>query len=599
MGYSLRAFIGDLDLKFVAGDDFESLNGIADADKDAIRCRNLLRLLMMGWSQDWSQLISWDAFKAVFVQRNPHLLKNLRFAFQQGFDYLYQQLRDRSFDEMQQQQIQLYLSNCLSLLPYADLTPYESISIPQYLNEQWTQVKYFVQPIELTRFSQMPGSGFNDRVYAYGLESITHADASAHLIFMGTTYPAGQGYLAQINTDMEGYTSVGQTQYLSGRANILSWLQQQKSKVHVCGLSLGASLSLLLAIDQGPALSRVDALNPAGLHLADISGKHDAWNKLDEKPQVFIQRQGADPVSSFGEWIADWTLIQVNPPVQKKGPNGLVDHGLNYAGLAGTTFTPVAIDDDNQQRKLRNFWIYFLGRSAVYFALIVPYTYVIRPIVYFLYQHSIHALALLTITVLAAVYTASLFVAAGVAIAALGLTAYLAYSATEFSQTNQRVKQHSSSLNELTYPPIHAPEAPRNACMDLYNSEQNVGIELTLQQLHSYYYLMRCLVKNKEFIPAIDGTKKELLLQCQQYESTYNVENSQRDCIESNQPMLKPPSGEPAENCLIRVEKTQAKVVHMRRALRFIEQLGQDNIERLKQTLSQEYNRYQMGKVSG
>ncbi|MGL6029958.1 MAG: hypothetical protein ACRC0B_02315, partial [Legionella sp.] len=94
-------------------------------------------------------------------------------------------------------------------------------------------------------------------------------------------------------------------------------------------------------------------------------------------------------------------------------------------------------------------------------------------------------------------------------------------------------------------------------------------------------------------------TKKELLLQCQQYESTYNVENSQRDCIESNQPMLKPPSGEPAENCLIRVEKTQAKVVHMRRALRFIEQLGQDNIERLKQTLSQEYNRYQMGKVSG
>lgn len=596
MGYRLRAFVGSLDLKFVAGDDFESLSSIADADKDAIICRNLLRLLMMGWSKQWSELICWKTFKAVFVQRDPHLLKNLRFAFQQGFDYLYQQLRDCTFDEMQQEQIQLYLSNCLSLLPYSDLTPYESITIPQYLNEQWTQVTYYVQPIELTRFPQMPGAGFNERVYAYGLESITHVDASAHLIFMGTTYPAGQGYLPQINTDMEGYTSVGQTLYLNGRANILSWLQQQKNKVHVCGLSLGASLSLLLAIDQGDALSRVDALNPAGLHLADIRDKQDAWNKLHDKPQVIIQRQGADPVSSFGEWIADWTLIQVNPPVQKKGTNGFLDHSLNYAGLAGTTFTPVAIDEDNHQRKLRNFWIYFLGRSAVYYAVIVPYTYVIRPILNFLYPHSLRALALLALTVLAAAYTSSLFIAA---IAALACTAYLAYSHKEFSHTNRWFKQQSFSVHELEYPTIHAPASPRNASMDLYNSEQKTSIELTLHQLNSYYQHMRCLVKNKEFIPAVDGAKKELLLQCQQYASTHNNEDARPDCNQSSLPVCHSPSSEQAENRLIRIDKTRAKVVHMRRALQFIEQLGVDNTELLKQVLSQENETYQMGKVSG
>ncbi len=37
----------------------------------------------------------------------------------------------------QQQQIEFYLSKCLCILPFADLNPYESISIPQYINNVW------------------------------------------------------------------------------------------------------------------------------------------------------------------------------------------------------------------------------------------------------------------------------------------------------------------------------------------------------------------------------------------------------------------------------------------------------------------------------
>ena len=125
-------FKGGLDLKFIASPQFESLEHVAPEARYPIIARNALRFLMMGWpSEDWVKLLSWPAFKAVFVHRDPKLLKELRLAFQQGYEHLFTQLQGKQFNKEQSEQIQLYLSNCLSLLPYSDLTPYESIKIPK------------------------------------------------------------------------------------------------------------------------------------------------------------------------------------------------------------------------------------------------------------------------------------------------------------------------------------------------------------------------------------------------------------------------------------------------------------------------------------
>ncbi|MGL5742592.1 MAG: hypothetical protein ACRCXC_08605 [Legionella sp.] len=67
---------------------------------------------------------------------------------------------------------------------------------------------------------------------------------------MGTTYPAGQGFLPQITTDSKGFETVGKSLYRTGRDKIQKWLSAQKT-THVCGVSFGGSLSLLLAIDKG------------------------------------------------------------------------------------------------------------------------------------------------------------------------------------------------------------------------------------------------------------------------------------------------------------------------------------------------------------
>lgn len=414
-------FVGELELNFFPTNEFEQetpedleQNGLALA-------RNGLRILMMGW-QDLKPLMNTRAFKAVFVQRDHVTLKTMRLAFQQGFDHLYEtQLKERQFTEIQIEQTNLYFSNCLSLLPFGDITPYESIRIPQYINNQWNMVEYKVVPIELT-----PTTGFKqlfirdeDRVFAYGLEPLNKSTAIPHLIFMGTTYPAGQGFLSQINTDLEAFETVGKKLYRSGEKRIREWLLRQDKKPHVCGMSLGGALSLLLAMHHGDKLHRVDALNPAGIYDPWKKSRFDRWDELLEKPDVIIQRQGQDVVSRFGIYKKDWSLVDVTAPDEKQGPNFLIHHALNFAGLKGVQFKFVQdIEKDNQDRKVQNFILYSLARAVFYFAVSIPYRYIFRPVLYYILDHKIQ-IALIGISM------SSIFVFPILAMSIAGLSATL------------------------------------------------------------------------------------------------------------------------------------------------------------------------------
>ncbi|MDP1603326.1 MAG: hypothetical protein Q8M03_08685 [Legionella sp.] len=392
-----EVYAGGLALNFFDSADLEALEEGNSSEKPVKIGRNVLRLLMMGWQENWKELLTPKLLNAVFVKRDHQLTKGMREAFQQGFSHLYSQLHGREFLEKEQNQAELFISNCLTYLPFADITPYESFAIPQWVSNEWQLVNYRVVPIELT-----PTSGFKklfihdtDRVFAYGLEPISNRHASPHLIFMGTTYPAGQGFSLQVNTDLESFETVGKKLYRSGHKNISNWLDKQASKVHVCGSSLGGSLALLLAADQGDKLSRVDALNPAGLYHPWYKSKFDHWDELLAKPEVFIQKQKGrlnakgDPVSRFGIWKPEWHILSVTAPLEKSGPNSMADHALNYAGFAETEFIGVDTKKDNEERKLRNFWAYTLGRSALYYLTQIPYRYVIHPIAHYIFNNKL------------------------------------------------------------------------------------------------------------------------------------------------------------------------------------------------------------------
>lgn len=384
-------YAGGLTLNFFASESFEKENAETPFENQVIQSRNLLRILMMGWNNDWKSLLSTKTFRAVFIERDHHLTKALRYAFQEGFDHVFSQLQNQTLSLEQQRQAEIFISNCLTFLPFSDLTPYESMAIPQYINGEWKLIDYKVVPIELT-----PTSGYKklflaeqDRVFAYGLEPIINLNAEPHLIFMGTTYPAGQGFVTTINTDLEAFESAGKKLYRTGHKNITHWLQQQPKKVHVCGTSLGGGLSLLLATDQGDQLSSVHALNPPGLYDPWHRSKFDHWDLLEEKPPVYVLKQHEDPVSRFGVWKPEWHVLQVTPPDHKKGPNPITHHALNYAGFADTTFIGVDTKKDNEERKSRNFWLYTLGRSALYYVAMIPWRYLTIPLMRFILNHKL------------------------------------------------------------------------------------------------------------------------------------------------------------------------------------------------------------------
>ena len=389
-----------LDLDFFASDEFLSRS----TDNGLIAVRKVLRILMMGWPQDGlGELLNWELFKAVFIERNHALLLCMRVAFQEGFHHIHTQLVGRDLNDKQLSQVALYLSNCLCILPFADIKANEFIEIPQHIDSRWVLVNYKIVSIELT-----PTSGIeklfiheNDRVFAYGLEPVNNDKAEPHLIFMGTTYPAGQGFITQLVTDFEGFETAGKKLYRSGHERITAWLDKQNKKVHVCGQSLGGSLSLLLAIDQGKKLSRVDALNPPGLYKPWRPTRYDRWDSIEDKPAVYIQKQGRDQISCFGAWKPEWNVLHVKPPPHKQGPNASADHALNYAGFVDTHFIDVDTDADNLERQWRNTYVYAGARSAIYYLLVVPVYYMILPVLRFALNHATEIALIISTMILA------------------------------------------------------------------------------------------------------------------------------------------------------------------------------------------------------
>lgn len=393
-----RIYAQGLALNFLESDEFEREIPGDEFENYQIAARNNLRSLMNGWQQNTPINVSFKEFQAIFIKHDYNFTCAMRLAIQQGFDNVFSQLKERQLNEEQLNQALFYISNCLAILPYFDITPHEVIRVPQWINNTWQSVTYHVEPIELTPTYGLKKIFLNneDRVFAYGLEPLNHREAEPILIFMGTTYPAGQGFLTTIENDIGFFETAGQELYRSGHEAIHKWLTSQPKKTHVCGSSLGGALCLLLARHHGDKLSRVDALNPVGLYESWFKSQFDSWDDITEKPPVYIQKQENDPVSYWGTWKEDWHVLNVTV-TNKKGPNPIYDHILNYAGLEGVQFIGVDSKKDNAARYYRNLFIYGLFRGIVSILVIKPYRYLIHPFVHYAITHITQIILILSI----------------------------------------------------------------------------------------------------------------------------------------------------------------------------------------------------------
>lgn len=226
---------------------------------------------------------------------------------------------------------QLQINNILNYLTYTECPTGTQIEIPQYLetSKQWQLVSY-----EITRLQLTPG-WLGSPYYAYGLTS-ADPDAKSLLLFMGTTYPGGNGFLWTLLADMMPFMSVGSLLFRVGKKVLKKWVAEQRAhnKAIDChGQSLGGALSILAA----DAFKKDDlksyATVPAG-----------AYQATQEATNVTVIFGGRDPVCQVGEMPEGARFIYVCPPETQSDtalPNLARAPGLKgkaYSHMAGLSW---------------------------------------------------------------------------------------------------------------------------------------------------------------------------------------------------------------------------------------------------------------------
>lgn len=576
-------YAGGLNLDFFPSMDLEPTNPKKAQKSEELlpQARNMLRLYMGGWRDNWlKKLLTGRVFKAQFLARDHELNQAIRLAFHEGFQHIFSQLEGRELTLEQRHQAQLYISNCLCYLPYFDMSPYEFVALPQYINDRWVMVDYKVTPLELT-----PKSGFKklfmteyDRIFAYGLEPINQLDAEPQLVFMGTSYPGGLGFFSAIETDLEAFETAGKKLYRGGHRAISDWIARQPNKPHVCGHSLGGALALLVAIDQGHKIARVDALNPPGLYHPFLrKSRFDHWDDIEpeDKPEVYIQKQRHDPVSRFGEWKADWHILEVIPQKDKEGPESAA-HELNYAGFAETQFIGVDTAKDNAERKSRNLWLYALLRSAAYYLLIVPFRYAILPAIRFIAsKKGLYTLAAGLIIAASLFFFPPLTAIIVMGVVSLPILAYVGYKLPHGLST-------LFGFNKVTRPHAQDPTLPRNESLDLYSKTNTLEAQFSYRDLSYYYQAQRCDLKNKEFFPEHNPEANNFK----------NTGLSKHDLLENSR-------DEERAKEKITIRATKAKVHDMNKIIHIAHQIGfhKKDKPRLHAELASSREDYLAGKI--
>lgn len=227
-----------------------------------------------------------DFAKAVFVSENSEILRSVREEFWsvlQSCSTLFPTL-----SVAEEKLLEAFVGNVLALLPYTYPKEGESFEIPIKVEGVWKMVSYTIdKKIKLTP------EWFSKPICGYGLIS---PDGPPLLTFIGTTFPAGEGFLAAVLSDFTPGMSIGYAPYLLGKKNLEEWMEGKK-EIQLYGMSLGGSLSFQILRYHREQIGHIYAYNPAGLYFWDWGPE-----RYDEGPLVHIFCQKKDLVPTIGRF---------------------------------------------------------------------------------------------------------------------------------------------------------------------------------------------------------------------------------------------------------------------------------------------------------
>lgn len=250
--------------------------------------QKIVNSLLHGGALPLKSLLQKSIFNAVFVKHDPTLLKK----FCEELQLELNQLAKNPPLTMQEEIVwRQFLGNVLALLPFTYPHENETFFIP-YLEQDGTcrQLPYTTHVMELTAGHETTS------ISAIALSPISDTYAPSILSFIGTTYPAGDGFSATIKADFTPKMSVGEDVYRQGKEKIAAWFKD-KTNVHVVGTSLGGAMAFHTILDHYQRLTRADIYNPPGLYA-------HCWKErsFNDGCHIHIYRQPGDIVSKMGFW---------------------------------------------------------------------------------------------------------------------------------------------------------------------------------------------------------------------------------------------------------------------------------------------------------
>jgi hypothetical protein len=290
---------------------------------------------LLGKDKFSSKWLDSTILKAIFVAKNPEILRCMREELNNIFEECSKHLPLLGSPE--EVLFQTFVGNCVALLPFSYPEAGETFSIPQKVDGMWKICKYTVDPpIELTP------KGLLTPMFAFGLSSKMGPPL---LTITGTTFPAGDGFLACILSDFTPGMSVGHAAYLMGKEKIGKWLEG-KSQVRLFGMSLGGALCFHVLGKHREKIAQVDVYNPAGLYPWD-------WEKPFDRQKVNIYYQENDLVATMGMFPTG-SGVSVYRIFGPKTENCLNAHARGYAGASETTIVKSSPEYENS-RFIRQF----------------------------------------------------------------------------------------------------------------------------------------------------------------------------------------------------------------------------------------------------
>ncbi|MDF1683970.1 MAG: hypothetical protein P1U36_04850 [Legionellaceae bacterium] len=475
---------GGLVLDFLQSPEYELKD---DIHTDAL-ARDYVRMHMQPWEEKASRIFTSRRIqKALFYQYDSEFIRAVRQVYFDGFVYVYEQLKARESSRLltpaQNNQALLFLSNCFTALPFTAPHMYEYFRFPQLIENKWTLVDYTVQLIELTE----PCRALKNKVFAYGFSPLVERRASAHLVFPGTTYVADRGHVTQMRANMDAFSTAGRSIYESGHVRVGMWCDNQnkinKIKTQAHGNSQGGALTLQLAIHQGDKLSEAYALNPPGLYeLNKLNDPYDRWEEDGfQRPIVRVQENAGDWVHAYGKRKHEWLRFCIQPPVISS-ISGL-NHVSNFTARAGVKIANKCSRQANEEREVRDVWVYSRLRAFCLYLGYWHYVHIIRPIQF---PVVIMLSAWLLSFVLPSIVVTPFLVVVGLACLALAAVDLYVH------WTEEVVPAEPHQLSTLRVPN-----------MDLYQTTGEASYRL--DTLREYYHVKHEVLKKKVSMPSCNS----------------------------------------------------------------------------------------------